>query len=142
MRVVPYAFQCAHGLGCQGESLLDVIVIGQAKGNVGAKILEMLAKGDTAILNINQLGFLKHVTEHSFLLPPQPCIVLMLVVVVIDCIVAIGECVIIITAFSNVCDGEGKHRIKEAGGGDTHSVFDGAPALPICILRPNLAKCL
>ncbi len=53
VRAVSHTFQCTHGLGFQGESLLNVIVIGQTEGNVGAEIFEVSARGDTAVLGIN-----------------------------------------------------------------------------------------
>ncbi len=55
---VPNILQRSHGLGGRGDMLFNVIIITEAKGDKGTKILEVAAEGDKPILNCNGLCFL------------------------------------------------------------------------------------
>ncbi len=66
---VPNILQRSHGLGGRADALFDVIIITEAEGDVGTKILEVAAEGDEPILNCNGLHFLWVVIEVLFLFP-------------------------------------------------------------------------
>jgi hypothetical protein len=55
---VPNILQCSHGLGGGGDVLFDVIIITEAEGDKGTKILEVVVERDKPILNCNGLRFL------------------------------------------------------------------------------------
>ena len=61
--------QHSHGLGGGGHVHFDVIIITEAEGDKGTKILEVAAEGDEPILNCNGLHFLWVVIEVLFLFP-------------------------------------------------------------------------
>ncbi len=115
MWAVPHAFQCTHGLGCQGKSLLNIIVISQTEGNIGTKIFEVLTKGVISVLNVNGFGLVELVVKSCLTLPPLPCGVLTLAVIVGEYIIATGKVIVGLTSVGTVCDGEGEFGIEEAG---------------------------
>ncbi len=114
MWAVPHAFQCTHGLGCQGKSLLNIIVISQTEGNIGTKVFEVPTEGDIAILNVNGFGLVKLIVKSCITLPPLLCGVLTLAVVVGEYIIAIGKVIVGLASVRTVCNGEGEFGVKEA----------------------------
>jgi hypothetical protein len=115
---VPHAFQCTHGLGCRGKSLLNIIVISQTEGNIGTKVFEVSTEGDIAILNVNGFGLVELVVKSCLTLPQLPCGVLTLAVVVGDYIIAVGKVIVGLASIGTVCNGEGEFEIEEAGRGE------------------------
>ncbi len=56
---VPNSLECSHRLGGGGNLLLDIIIVPQAKGDEGTKILEVATEGDVSIFNLYGLGLVK-----------------------------------------------------------------------------------
>ncbi len=122
MWAVPHAFQCTHGLGCQGRSLLNIIVISQTEGNMGTKVFEVSTEGDIAVLNVNGFGLVELVIKSCLTLPLLPCGVLMLVIVVGEYIITVGKVIVSLASVRTVCNGEGEFGIEEAGRGEENTL--------------------
>ena len=60
---VPNIFERSHGLRGGGNTLLDVVIIAQAKGDEGAKVLEVATEGDITIFNLDGLRFIQLVVQ-------------------------------------------------------------------------------
>jgi hypothetical protein len=58
---VPNILECSHGLGGGSNSLLDIIVIAQTKGDEGAKVLEVATEGDISVFNLDGLRLVQFV---------------------------------------------------------------------------------
>jgi hypothetical protein len=56
---VPNSLECSHGLDGGGNLLLNIIIVAQAKGDEGTKILEVATEGDVSIFNLYGLGLVK-----------------------------------------------------------------------------------
>jgi hypothetical protein len=119
---VPRAFQCTHGLGYQGKSLLNIIVISQTEGNIGTKVFEVSTEGDIAVLNVNGFGLVELIVKSCFALPPLPCGVLTLAVIAGEYIIAVGKVIVGLASVGTVCDGEGEFGIEEAGRGEENTL--------------------
>ncbi len=87
---VPNILQCSHGLGGGSDVLFDVIIITEAEGDEGTKILEVAAEGDKLILNCNGLHLLLVVVEVPFSFLAQSLLGLGVTFIV-------GECCIVTT---------------------------------------------
>jgi len=46
VRAVPHGFEGTYGLGCSSDALVNIIIVAQAKGNIGAEVFEVAAEGD------------------------------------------------------------------------------------------------
>ena len=49
MRAVPHGFEGTHGLGCSSDALVNIIIVSQAKGNIGAEVFKVAAEGDLSV---------------------------------------------------------------------------------------------
>ena len=49
MRAVPHGFEGTHGLGRSSDAFVNIIVVTQAKGNIGAEVFEVAAEGDLSV---------------------------------------------------------------------------------------------
>ena len=58
---VPNVLECSHGLSGSSDSFLDTIIIAQTKGDEGAKVFEMVTKGDISIFNLDGLRLIQFV---------------------------------------------------------------------------------
>ncbi len=45
MRAVPHGFEGTHGLGRSSDAFVNIVVVTQAKGDVGAEVFEAAAEG-------------------------------------------------------------------------------------------------
>ncbi len=68
----------------------------------------MKCRQKVTFINVDWLGFFKLIVESLLSLPPLPCGILTLMVVLREHIITIGEFVVSITPIRAVCDGEGK----------------------------------
>jgi hypothetical protein len=79
-------------------------------------------EGDIAVLNVNGFGLVELVVKSCLTLPPLPCGVLTLVVIVGEYIIAVGKVIVGLASVGTVCDGEGEFGIEEAGRGEENTL--------------------
>ena len=66
MRAVPHIFEGAHGLGRSSDALVNIIIVVQAKGNIGAEVFEVAAKGDLSVGDRDWSSLFKVIVEELF----------------------------------------------------------------------------
>ena len=49
MRAVPHGFEGSHGLGRSSDAFVDIVVVAQTEGNIGAEVFEVVAEGDLSV---------------------------------------------------------------------------------------------
>ena len=49
MRAVPHGFEGTHGLGRRSDAFVDIVVVTQTDGNIGAEVFEVAAEGDLSV---------------------------------------------------------------------------------------------
>jgi hypothetical protein len=102
-----------------------------------------MAEGDVSVFNLDELRFFECGVEGLFLVPSLSCFLLVVVVGFGECVGLVLKGVITVIAIITFAMLGRSWELKNIRGGKkTHSVFDGLPALPICISNPNRAKCL
>jgi len=45
----PHGFEGTHGLGCSSDALVNIIIIAQTKGKIGAEVFKVAAEGDLSV---------------------------------------------------------------------------------------------
>ena len=66
MRAVPHGFEGTHGLGCSSDALVNIIIVAQAKGNIGAEVFEVAAEGDLSVGDRDRSSLFKVIIEELF----------------------------------------------------------------------------
>ena len=66
MRAVPHGFEGTHGLGHNSNALVNIIIVAQAKGNIGAEVFEVAAEGDLSIRDRDRNSLFKVTVEELF----------------------------------------------------------------------------
>ena len=67
MRAVPHGFEGTHGLGCSSDAFVNIIVVTQTKGNIGAEVIEVVAEGDLPVGDRDWSSLFKVIVEELFL---------------------------------------------------------------------------
>ncbi len=66
MRAVPHGFEGTYGLGRSSNALVNIIIVAQAKGNIGAEVFEVAAEGDLSIGDRDRSSLFKVIVEELF----------------------------------------------------------------------------
>jgi hypothetical protein len=66
MRAVPHGFEGTHGLGRSSDAFVNIVVVTQAKGDVGAEVYEAAAEGDLSVGDRDQSSLFKVIVEELF----------------------------------------------------------------------------
>ena len=66
MRAVPHGFEGTHGLGRSSDALVNIIIVAQAKGNIGAEVFEVAAEGDLSVGDRDRSSLFKVIVEELF----------------------------------------------------------------------------
>ena len=66
MRAVPHDFEGTHGLGRSSDAFVNIVVVTQAKGNIGAEVFEVAAEGDLSVGDRDWRSLFKVVVEELF----------------------------------------------------------------------------
>ncbi len=113
MRAVPHGFEGTYGLGCSSDALVNIIIVAQAKGNIGAEVFEVAAEGDLSVGDRDRSSLFKVVVEELFL-----CSVLLHRLFLL--LFSLGKCTIdvvvqsIIELVSFLNEGGGEHRTEKS----------------------------
>ena len=67
MRAVPHGFEGTHGLGCSSHVFVNIVVVTQTEGNIGAEVFEVAAEGDLSVGDRDRSSLFKVVVEELFL---------------------------------------------------------------------------
>ena len=67
MRAVPHSFEGTHGLGCSRDVFVNIVVVTQTKGNIGAKVFEVTAEFDLSVGDRDWSSLFKVNAEELFL---------------------------------------------------------------------------
>ncbi len=66
MGAVPHGFEGTHGLGSGSDAFVNIIVITQTEGNIGAEVFEVAAEGDLSVLDRDWSSLFEVVVEEFF----------------------------------------------------------------------------
>ncbi len=67
MRTVPHRFEGSHGLGRSSDAFVNIVVVTQTEGNIGAEVFEVAAEGDLSVGDRDRSSLFKVVVEEFFL---------------------------------------------------------------------------
>jgi hypothetical protein len=114
VRAVSHGFEGTHGLRRSSDAFVNIAVVTQAKGNIGAKVFEVAAEGDLSVGDRDRNSLLKVVVEELF-----SCSVLLHRLFLL--LFSLGKCVIdvvvqsiikLVVGFLN--EGGGEHRAEKS----------------------------
>ena len=66
MRAIPHDFEGTYGLGRSSNGLVNIIIVAQAKGNIGAEVFEVAAEGDLSFGDRDRSSLFKDIVEELF----------------------------------------------------------------------------
>ena len=67
MGAVSHGFEGTHGLGHGSNVFVNIVVVTQTEGNIGAKVFEVAAEGDLSVGDRDRSSLFKVVLEEFFL---------------------------------------------------------------------------
>jgi hypothetical protein len=66
VRAVPHGFEGTHGLGRGSDAFVNIVVVTQTEGNIGAEVFEVVAEGDLSVGDRDQSSLFEVVIEEFF----------------------------------------------------------------------------
>ncbi len=66
MGAVPHGFEGTYGLGHGSDAFVNIVVITQTEGNIGAKVFEVAAEGNLSVGDRDRSSLFKVVVEEFF----------------------------------------------------------------------------
>ncbi len=67
MGAVPHGFEGTHGLGRGSDGFVNILVVTQTEGNIGAEVFEVAAEGDLSVGDRDRSSLFEVVVEEFFL---------------------------------------------------------------------------